>query len=290
MSFRIAICTAAVACAGLSPAALADEPTDVTTAAEARAEAVLGEAKDALAEPAATPSRDLTLVLARLSQAIPDLDGSERRAAQRAPRSPRRRPRRPLRRRLHRPRGRRVAGLHGPILRPLGGHRQGCSRARRRQRHRRRRRRTRLRRGGAGLRSRLLRRREHDPGLDRPGGRRRSWWQQPHRHLPARHRQVLLRLHLAGRGSGRRHRQAGLPGSRRRLQAAGLAPRVHQHRGDAGDDGARVQPRAPVRLRQPGGPVDVRVDRDLDGEHGLSGDRRLSRLPAVLRRRSRRSR
>lgn len=81
MSFRIAICTTAVACAALAPAARADEPTDVTSAAEARAEAALDQAKDALAEPSAMPSRDLTLVLVKLSQAIPDLDGSERRTA-----------------------------------------------------------------------------------------------------------------------------------------------------------------------------------------------------------------
>lgn len=81
MSFRIAICTTAVACAALAPAARADEPADVTSAAEARAEAVLDQAKDALAEPSAMPSRDLTLVLVKLSQAIPDLDGSERRTA-----------------------------------------------------------------------------------------------------------------------------------------------------------------------------------------------------------------
>ncbi|MEO8092350.1 MAG: MXAN_6640 family putative metalloprotease [bacterium] len=81
MSFRIAVCIAAAACAGLPSPALAGEPADITSAAEARAEAVLGEAKNALAEPAVTPSRELTLVLVKLSQAIPDLEGSERRVA-----------------------------------------------------------------------------------------------------------------------------------------------------------------------------------------------------------------
>ena len=70
---------------------------------------------------------------------------------------------------------------------------------------------------------------------------------------------------------------ARLPGDRQRL----LRRRVPRYVGDlaaaaAGHGRARVQPRAPVRLRRLPGPVDVRVDGDVDGGEGLPRRQRLS--------------
>jgi hypothetical protein len=78
------IAIAAIAFAACAPAALAEEAADPGSPAEARAEAVLAKAQAAIAGPQADePTRELTLVLAELSQAVPALHGKERRAANR---------------------------------------------------------------------------------------------------------------------------------------------------------------------------------------------------------------
>ena len=65
----------------IAPAAPAQDAEPVTMT-EARAEAALADAQEALAEPAAgASSRELTLILARLSQALPSLDRADRRQA-----------------------------------------------------------------------------------------------------------------------------------------------------------------------------------------------------------------
>ena len=55
------------------------------------------------------------------------------------------------------------------------------------------------------------------------------------------------------------------------------------------DGGARVQPRAAVRLRRLPGHVDVRVDRDVGRGEGLRRRRRLRPLPRLLGRAARRA-
>ena len=58
---------------------------------------------------------------------------------------------------------------------------------------------------------------------------------------------------------------------------------------DAGHRGARVQPRAAVRLRRLPGHLDVRVDGDLVGGEGLRRRQRLRLLPRLLGRGARRA-
>ncbi len=65
----------------VAPAASAQD-AEPATMSEARAEAALADAREVLAEPEADlPSRELTLVFLRLSQALPTLEGRERRQA-----------------------------------------------------------------------------------------------------------------------------------------------------------------------------------------------------------------
>ena len=79
LSFRTALCAAAIGCAALTASAHAQAPGEDRS--DARAKAALEQAKAALSDPSAAPQEDLTLALIELSQAIPDLEGADGREA-----------------------------------------------------------------------------------------------------------------------------------------------------------------------------------------------------------------
>ncbi len=109
---------------------------------------------------------------------------------------------RPQPQRLHRARGAELAGLHAPLLRPLG--RRGPRRPRRPQRRSRRRRRPRLRRAGAAGRRTRPRGRERQARLARAAQRRaRGRRQRQDRRLPLPDRRRAVRLRGARPRPGR---------------------------------------------------------------------------------------